>query len=182
LRQLAGKQLTHRALDELPAGKPAEHLRSVPVAIGTLPPRDEQLSRPERWTARVIAERPGTGQQQLLHRYAVWHVTRRLRGRLGGAHATHGQVVAAQRSIRAAVALLGWLAARDLTLATAGQGDLEVWLASAAHPPRRRGELRPLGTKAQADRAGLRGHPVGQPGRHHRHRDPLGTSPLAVAR
>jgi hypothetical protein len=131
LRELTGKDLTHRALDELPAGKPAEHLRAILVAIGTLPARDEQLSRLERWTAQIIAERPHPDQQQLLHRYAVWHVTRRLRARLGGAHATHGQVVAAQRNIRAAVALLGWLTARGLTLAAAGQGDLEEWLASA---------------------------------------------------
>jgi hypothetical protein len=131
LRELAGKELTHCALDELPEGKPVEHLRAVLVALGTLPARDEQLSRLERWTAWVIAERPDPGQQQLLHRYAVWHVTRRLRARLRGAHATHGQVVAAQRNIRAAIALLGWLTARDLTLATAGQGDLEQWLATA---------------------------------------------------
>jgi hypothetical protein len=37
LRGLAGKELTHRALDELPAGKTVEHLRSVLAAIGTLP-------------------------------------------------------------------------------------------------------------------------------------------------
>lgn len=36
--------------------------------------------------------------------------------------------MAAQRIIKAAVALLDWLAARDLTLATASQGDLEAWL------------------------------------------------------
>jgi hypothetical protein len=131
VHELAGKELTHRALDELPAGKTVEHLRSVLVAIGTLPVRDEQMSRLERWIAWVIAERPDPGQQQLLHRYAVWHVTRRLRARLGGAHATHHQVVAAQRNIKAAVALLDWLTARDLTLATARQGDLEIWLASA---------------------------------------------------
>jgi len=57
-------------------------------------------------------------------------VIRRLRGRLDGAHATHGQVVAAQQNIKAAIALLDWLTARDLTLATARQGDLEAWLAS----------------------------------------------------
>ncbi|MGO9079721.1 MAG: hypothetical protein ACLQDY_11855 [Streptosporangiaceae bacterium] len=67
----------------------------------------------------------------MLHRYAVWHVVRRLRGRLGGAHATRDQVVAAQRDIRAAVAVLGWLTTRDLTLDGARQGDLEAWLASA---------------------------------------------------
>jgi hypothetical protein len=131
IRELAGKELTHRALDELPAGKTVEHLRAVLVAIGTLPARDEQMSRLERWTARVIDERPDPGQQQLLHRYAVWHVTRRLRARLGGAHATGNQVIAAQRHIKAAAALLDWLSARDLTLATARQGDLETWLASA---------------------------------------------------
>ena len=106
VRELAGKELTHRALDELPAGKTVEHLRSVLVAIGTLPERDEQMSRLERWTAWVIAECPDPGQQQLLHRYAVWHVTRRLRARLGGSHATHNQVVAAQRHIKAAVAYM----------------------------------------------------------------------------
>ena len=102
-----------------PRGKPAEHLRSVLVAIGTLPARDEQMSRLERWIALVIAGRPDPGQQQLLHRYAVWHVIRRLRARLRGEHATHDQVVAAQRIIKAAVALLDWLTAHDLTLATA---------------------------------------------------------------
>ena len=124
VRELAGKELTHRALDKLPAAKTVEHLRSVLVAIGTLPERDEQMSRLERWTAWVIAECPDPGQQQLLHRYAVRHVTRRPRARLGGSHATHNQVVAAQRHIKAAVALLDWLYARDLTLPTARQGGL----------------------------------------------------------
>ena len=41
------------------------------------------MSRLERWTAWVIAECPDPGQQQQLYRYAVWHVTRRLRARLG---------------------------------------------------------------------------------------------------
>ena len=105
MRRLAGKELTHRTLDELPAGKTVEHLRAVLVAIGTLPERDEHMSRLERWTAWVIAECLDPGQQQL-HRYAVWHVTRRLRARLGGSHATHNQVVAAQRHIKAAVAYI----------------------------------------------------------------------------
>ena len=52
------RSLTHQALDELPPGKTVEHLRSVLVAIGTLPPRDEQLTRLERWIAQAIAGRP----------------------------------------------------------------------------------------------------------------------------
>jgi hypothetical protein len=133
LRELGAGQrpLTHAALDELPDGKPLRHLRAVLVVTGALPARDEQMARLERWAARVIAECPDPGQQQLLRRYAVWHVIRRLRGRLDGAHATHGQAVAARQNIKAAIALLDWLTAHDLTLATARQGDLETWLASA---------------------------------------------------
>lgn len=123
--------LTHQVLDELPPGKTVEHLRAILVATGTLPPRDEHLARLERWISWAIAERPDPGQRQLLYRYSVWHVVRRLRGRLGGAHTTRDQVVAAQRNIKAAVALLDWLTARDLSLDGARQGDLEVWLASA---------------------------------------------------
>lgn len=132
LRELdAGERvLSHETLDELPAGKPIEHLRSVLVAIGTLPHRDEQMIRLQRWTADLIVARADAEERNLLHRYAVWHVIRRLRGRLGDADTTYGQAVAAKRNIKAAVALLDWLTARGLTLATAGQGDLDAWLAS----------------------------------------------------
>jgi hypothetical protein len=130
LRELNGQPLTHTALDALPAGKTVEHLRSILVAIGTLPPRDEQMARLERWITSVVADRCDP-ERQMLHRYAVWHVLRRLRGRLKGAGTTHEQVVAAQRVIKAAIGLLDWLTAHQLTLATARQGDLEAWLVAA---------------------------------------------------
>lgn len=85
----AGERLTHAALDELPDGKPVEHLRSVLVAIGSLPPRDEHMARLEHWIARAVAARPDPGERKLLHHYATWHVVRRLRGRLAGADTTH---------------------------------------------------------------------------------------------
>jgi uncharacterized protein YidB (DUF937 family) len=133
LRQLATgeRPLTHAALDELPDGKQLRHLRTILVATGTLPPRDEQLTRLETWISRITAGRPDPEQRQLLNRYAVWHVTRRLRSRLAGKDATHGQALAAQRNIKAAIALLDWLTARSLTLETARQGDLEAWLGEA---------------------------------------------------
>jgi hypothetical protein len=125
------RPLTHDTLEAFPPSKPVEHLRSVLVAIGSLPRRDEHMVRLQRWTTRTIAERADAEQRQLLHRYAVWHVIRRLRGRLRDAETTHEQVVAAQRNIRAAVALLDWLASRGLILATARQGDLDAWLRTA---------------------------------------------------
>jgi hypothetical protein len=67
----------------------------------------------------------------MLHRYATWHVLRRLRGRLADADTTHDQTVAARRNITAAIVLLDWLAAHGRALATADQGDLNAWLSSA---------------------------------------------------
>jgi hypothetical protein len=131
LRELTGQPLTHASLDALPAGKTVEHLRSVLVATATLPPRDEQMARLERWITDVVAGRDDPDQQQMLHRYAVWQVLRRLRGRLKGADTTHEQIVSAQRIIKAAINLLDWLTAHRLTLATARQGDLEAWLITA---------------------------------------------------
>jgi hypothetical protein len=86
--------------------------------------------RLERWITRIIAERDNPDQQQMLHRYAVWHLLRRLRGQLKGATTTHDQAVAVQVHVRAALTLLDWLTAHGLTLTTARQDDLETWLAS----------------------------------------------------
>jgi hypothetical protein len=136
-----GRALTHQVLDELPGGKPVEHLRSVLVAIGTLPTRDEQLVRLERWITHTIAERADPDQQQLLHRYAVWHLLRRLRRRTDATATTHGQAVVVQQHVKAAITLLDALTARDLTLATAGQGDLDTWLTGAATHRREAGHF-----------------------------------------
>jgi hypothetical protein len=129
LQALAGQPLTHDTLDALPPGKPVEHLRSVLVAIGTLPARDELLTRLHRWITDTIAARANPDEQHLLRRYAIWHVLRRLRGRLNGADTTHHQSLAAKRNINAAVALLDRLANCGHTLATAQQAHLDQWLA-----------------------------------------------------
>jgi hypothetical protein len=132
LRELGAGQrpLTQAALDELPDTKPLKHLRSILVATGALPARDEQMARLERWMTRTIAERPDPDERKLLHRYAVWHLLRRLRRRTKGTDTTHSQFAGGRQHLRAAIVLLDWLTARDLTLATARQGDLETWLTS----------------------------------------------------
>jgi hypothetical protein len=124
------RAVSHAGLDELPASKPVEHLRAILVAAGTLPPRDEHLARLECWIARTLAERGDPEQRQLLHRYAIWHLLRRLRQRNGTTHATHAQAVTVKRHVKAAIALLDGLAARGHTLPGARQGDLDNWLTS----------------------------------------------------
>ena len=125
------RSLSHDALDALPPGKPVEHLRSVLVATAALPARDEQLARIERWVTQTVNERSDPEHKQVLHRYAVWHLLRRLRQRNRGVEATYGQVDVVRQRIRAAVGLLDWLRVRGLTLAACGQGDLDAWLASS---------------------------------------------------
>jgi hypothetical protein len=132
LRELGTGQraISHAGLDELPTGKPIEHLRAILVAAGTLPSRDEHLARLERWIAHTLVEHDDLEQRQLLHRYAVWHLLRRLRQRNNGAHATFSQVVTVKRNLNAAIALLDGLATRGRGLAQARQADLDTWLTS----------------------------------------------------
>lgn len=124
------RPLTHQALDEMPRSKPLEHLRSVLVATGVLPARDEHLSRLERWIHATLDERDGRDDRELLRRYALWHLLRRLRQRNNGAPTTHSQFAGVRQRVRAAIALLDWLHARDLTLTSCRQADIDTWLSS----------------------------------------------------
>jgi hypothetical protein len=134
--------LSHATLDELPQTKTLAHLRSVLVATDALPARDEHLTRLEAWIADAIATHAGPDERQWLHRYAVWHVLRRLRQRNRTAFTTAAQASHARENVRAAGEFLNWLAARQLTLAGCSQRDLETWMAAATTA--RRGRTGPF--------------------------------------
>jgi hypothetical protein len=139
LSQIAagGRDLSHGELDRLEQTPVLAHLRSVLVATGTLPPRDEQMARLERFAADVTGGRPDPEQRQVLRRYATWHLLRRLRSRNNGRPVTYEQHNVVQQQVRAAVALLDWLGSRGLTLGTCGQADLDEWLSGSGSSPRR---------------------------------------------
>ncbi len=86
------------------------------------------LTRLEHWITATLADGNDPEQRALLHRYATWHVLHRLRRRNNGKHATHGQATVVQQHVRSAITLLDWLTGHGLTLANAGQGDLDTWL------------------------------------------------------
>ena len=108
-----------------PLSKPVEHLRAILVATKTLPAPDEHLVRVERWITATI-----TGHPQARSCTATPSGTchARLRARNNKRPATHGQASAVQQQVRAAIALLDWLAAHHLNLQGARQGDLDDWL------------------------------------------------------
>ncbi|WP_243745118.1 hypothetical protein [Streptomyces hainanensis] len=81
------RPVTHQVLDELPPGEGLAHLRSVVVATGSMPPRDERLIALEKWITATVQVRTDLAERRILHGYAVWHHLRRLRRRLGEEHA-----------------------------------------------------------------------------------------------
>ena len=121
--------LTRQALDDLPQSQALAHLRQTLVAVGALPGRDEEMTRLEAFLARLIESQHGTERRQLLHRYLIWHLVRRLRSRNDGRPVTRQQSRMIRRLARGAVAFLDWLDAHDLTLGSCQQADLDRWLA-----------------------------------------------------
>ena len=122
------RDLSHGELDRLEQTPVLAHLRSVLVATGTLPPRDERMAQLERFAGDTIDARPDPEQRQALRRYATWHLLRLLRSRNNGRHVTYEQHNVVQQRVRAAVALLDWLSSRNQALGTCGQADLDEWL------------------------------------------------------
>ena len=125
----AGRRaLTHEALDELPHSPPLAHLRQVLIGVGALPQRDEHMVRIERFIDQTLAAQTNPEQRQVLHRYTVWHLIRRLRQRNNGHATTIQQFNSVRQRTYAAIAFLDWLTEHQLTLGTCQQSDLDRWL------------------------------------------------------
>ncbi|MFB7666709.1 hypothetical protein ACFC1R_22625 [Kitasatospora sp. NPDC056138] len=71
---------------------------------------------------------PAREGRQILHRYAAWHLIRRIRRRSRGYDITHTQLNVVRAHLRAAVYLLDWLTDQNLTLASCRQNDLGHWM------------------------------------------------------
>jgi hypothetical protein len=98
------------------------------VTAGVLPGRDEHLGDLERWLARTLATLD-PDRQRLIRAFVTWHHLGRLRRRLRGKPASAHQVTSVRASVRAALGLLRWLDARQPTLASCRQADLDRWIA-----------------------------------------------------
>ncbi len=88
------------------------------------------MVRLERHVKNLVASHTTAEGGKILHRYATWHLLRRVRRRSRGKEITHYQLAVARQHLRAAVCLLDWLEDENLTLATCRQADLERWMTS----------------------------------------------------
>ena len=120
--------LTHDALDAHPRPRAADYLRSVLVAHHVLPDRDDDLARFQHWATDTLTAVDRSADRRLLTTYATWHVTHRLRARAARNTSPRTPTASARQHLRAASALLDWVAAEGLTLSTVGQGEIDRWL------------------------------------------------------
>ena len=139
LRQMAQGEvaITHEAFADLPASRPVNYIRDLLVAVGSLPAYDAQLERMVPWLENIVAGLPAE-QAEVLHRFAKWHVMRRLRVAAGRGKLTRGGIQGGRSTINTTVGFLGWLTSNGLTLATLTQGDLDRYL---TEQPRCRGSV-----------------------------------------
>ncbi|MFE6904265.1 hypothetical protein ACFVFJ_47060 [Streptomyces sp. NPDC057717] len=120
--------LTHETLDARPQTFSVTYLRSVLVATGALPPRDENTARLHHYAAQIVAEIDDVELRGVLTRYARWHVVRRAKTN------RHGLISAAtaagcRHDIQKAKAFVDHLTTHEHTLDNYSQSCLDAWLA-----------------------------------------------------
>jgi len=121
--------LTHKALDGLIPSRSILFLSDLLVAVGALPARDPALARLERWITEHLDTIEDPDERQLVRTYARWVVLRRYRCASRRAPLNDGVIGRAKTELKAASALLAFLADRDVQPAGIRQSDIDAWLA-----------------------------------------------------
>jgi hypothetical protein len=132
LRQIALGEvdLSHEALDVLPASRTVEYIRALLVQHGALPRRDERLATYRRWLDTKLAAVEGSEQRRLIQAFGRWHVIPHLRQQAEQEGVTPNSFLRAKQSTTVAIGLLAWLAARERTVADWTQHDLDTWFSA----------------------------------------------------
>jgi hypothetical protein len=121
---------THHALDHHPRRRAADYLRHMLVAGGVLPPRDEQLTRTERWLTELVCSLQVPAHRRLVQTFGAWRVMRRLRRTAEAGTRPRTYTAHARLKIKTAAEFLTWLAGRDRSLADCRHADVDDWLAT----------------------------------------------------
>jgi hypothetical protein len=141
--------LTHDGLSALSPPKSVTYVRDLLIDCGVLPPIDRFLFSFEAWLPRWLESVPDVEHRKLLHRFATWHVLRKLRIRAASGPIGHYRGQAGRDQLRQTARFLTHLAEHDVTLAQCTQADLDRWAAHATSG--RRQSLRPFHRWATAN-------------------------------
>jgi hypothetical protein len=130
-------ELTHEAFHTLQPWRAAAHLRELLMACEILPRIDKQICLFERWLLTHLDTITDPDHAQLIQRFAAWDVLPRLRARAANTPIPASSRQFAGAQIKQATAFLDWLAARQRTLHTCDQTDIDTWHAEHAGHVRR---------------------------------------------
>lgn len=121
--------LSHDALDTLPQVFSVTYLRSLLVAAGALPPRDENAARLHRYAAEAATDIPDAELRGVFTRYARWHVVGRARTNRHG-HITANVAARCRSEIQTARAFLDHIVVHGHTLDDCPQDQVDAWLST----------------------------------------------------
>lgn len=133
-------ELTHEAFHRLQPWRVAAHLRELLMACGLLPPMDKQICLFERWLGEHLAGITDVEHEQVVRRFATWHVLPKLRAGAARRPITPAGRQFAGDQVRHATTFLGWLADRELRLADCRQAEIDTW--HVEHKQHDRGAVR----------------------------------------
>jgi hypothetical protein len=134
--------LTHAGLSTLSPWRSVIYVRDLLIDCGTLPPIDRFLFLFEQWLPRWLEQAEDPEHRKLLHRFATWHVLRKLRAAAASGPIGHYRNQSARSQLRQAAAFLADLTAHDRALADCTQADLDRWFAAAG--PTQKQDVRPF--------------------------------------
>jgi len=125
---------SHEGLDRLPPGRGREYLRELLMVHRIIPACDKYLLAFERWSADRIEAVDDDGDRQLIRLYLRWRHHRELAARATAGPLPGTAVATARARTNAGLRLLAWLRARNVTLGTCTQVEVDAWYATASNP------------------------------------------------
>jgi hypothetical protein len=126
--------ISHAAFDQLPTDRAVTYVRDLLAGTGVIEPYSAGLEAVPVWLAKLRDELPDE-HGDLIERFARWGLFRKLRRQPDQHTIARPRVDHARSKVLAAVRFLRWLDEQHLSLADAGQADLDNYLAT--HPSRR---------------------------------------------
>ena len=129
LRELARHPtLTHEVLDQLPAGRTTNYMRSLLVEHAALPSRDERLARFQTWAVTAQQRITTDEHRKVLARFIQWSLEKRLRSM---SPVTDSAFLGAKQAVTVTIEFCNWLAAEHKTsVDQLTQAHIDLWQAT----------------------------------------------------
>ena len=119
--------ISHTTFDGLPNTRRVNYIRDLLTATGVLPPYQPLIARTTHWLNDLLELLP-KHHGDLIHRFAQWHLLRRLRHLEAQNKVTRSSVQNARATMITAIRLLIWLDELGIALADATQDHFDAYL------------------------------------------------------